>query len=266
MAVTARGHGHGRSVATSRPSPIGRIAVSNAGSAETRAQNSRSASLPSPGRDGRAPDVRPLHRTLSATTTAPGASRSITAVEVGQVLVLERVDEDHVERPGELGRRAGERLERRRVDDGDSVVRQAGLAPERPRPVGPRRGRDRSSRSCRRWAVPAPSTASSSRSPSRSRGRAAGSRRVPPSIRPLSRLRIGMRSGPSAAASISSEHRVRRPAGRLDPVEIRRGRRPAAVRLAIASSLRSVAAVRRGGPRRSTARRRGSCRRRSCRR
>ena len=100
-----------------------------------------------------------------------------------------------VERAGELGRARRERVERRRVR------RRRRAHPERRRgartPAPGRFDRDpgRSSRSSRRPAAQAPSTASSSRSPCRPRRPAGDRPRGSPSIRPESRLRIGMPSG-----------------------------------------------------------------------
>ena len=81
----------------------GRIVAVKRGSARTAASNARRAAvLASPGSTGRLPDARPLHRTLSAAIRAPGREPPDERLEVGLVLGLERVDEDEVERPGEL--------------------------------------------------------------------------------------------------------------------------------------------------------------------
>ena len=58
-------------------------------------------------------------------------------LEVAAVLGLERIDEDEVERAGERGPAVAERLERRRVDDRDPLVGDAGLAPPAAGEVGP---------------------------------------------------------------------------------------------------------------------------------
>ena len=71
---------HPRQVAMSSPSPSGRIVAVKRGSASTAASNARRAAVfASSAAAGRAPDTRPLHRTLSAATSAPGASRSARA-------------------------------------------------------------------------------------------------------------------------------------------------------------------------------------------
>ena len=89
--------------------------------------------------------------------------------DVRAVLVLQRVDEDEVERPGERRIALLERGEGRLVDDRDPLVGDARLAPPVAGEVGPGLGPGRSSRSCRRRAGRGPSTASNSRRPSRTR-------------------------------------------------------------------------------------------------
>ena len=214
---------YGRRVATSSPSPMGRIAVSNAGSAETRAQNSRSTSVPSPGsgraRPGRA--AAPQH----VVGDDDGARREPVhhCRQVREVLVLQRVDEDHVERPGQRFVGAGKRLEGRCVHDGDSRVRKPGRSPERARPVGSSPvGIDRRDGAARRESEAHPQRRVADGGPDLE---------DPPSVR-----REDRQHPPAVATQDRNpfaldgrdlhlqQDRVERPAGRLDPVEVGVGR------------------------------------------
>jgi hypothetical protein len=134
-------HGRGQPPhdAIRSPSPTGRIVALKRGSPRTEASKDRSASvLRSLASAGRAPDARPLHRTLSAAMSAPGASRLSNASRYCAVLGLERVDEHEVERSCERGVVVGERLERLAVDHGDPLIGDAGVAPPGASAVGPR--------------------------------------------------------------------------------------------------------------------------------
>ncbi len=86
--------------ATRSPSPTGRIVALKRGSRRTAVSKARriaSVVVAASCRLGRR-TPRPDHRTLSATTSAPGSEPRHERLEVGQVLVLERVDEGEVER------------------------------------------------------------------------------------------------------------------------------------------------------------------------
>ena len=255
-----------RQVATSSPSPSGRIVAVKRGSARTAASKraERRACCASSGVDraGARTSGRSTGRCRRA-TRASGARRRLERLEVGAVLGLERVDEGEVERAGERRVAGGEGLERRAVDDRDPLVGDARLAPPAAGQVGPFAVRDRSSRSSRRPAGRGPSTASSSRTRSRPRRCGAARRRAPTRTRPVSRSTIGMPSG-SAAASIAASAAGTGRAERLDPVEVRRVRDPGPIVLAHARFL--LRPFRPAVRRRNTGRRRGSCRPRSSRR
>ena len=212
--------GQPRKVAISRPSPTGRIVALKRGSASTAVSNARSAVVfASSGAAGRVPETRPLHRTLSATTSAPGARRPDERLEVGRVLGLERVDEGEVERPVERRFARAERVERRGVDDRDPVVGDARLAPPAAGQVGPRAVRvDRDDRAVGRLAERQPERRVADR-PCRPRRSAAGRRRAPAAPgrcrgrRSGSRVRLGGRFD-------RGERRRQRRRERLDPVEV----------------------------------------------
>ena len=87
---------------------------------------------------GRAPDARPLHRTLSATTSAFGREARDERLEVGRVLGLERIDEGEVEWPVQRRFALAERGQRPGVDHRDPVVGDARVPPELAGAVRPR--------------------------------------------------------------------------------------------------------------------------------
>src|ERR671931_179163 len=68
--------GRCRNVATRRPSPTGRMLDTNDGCRSIHSLNARRATVPvSDGSGDSLPETRPLQRTLSATTSAPGSRR-----------------------------------------------------------------------------------------------------------------------------------------------------------------------------------------------
>ncbi len=91
----------------------------------------------SAGSTGRAPDTRPLHRTLSATSSAPGASRGRRASRYRSYSGLRASMKARSNGPARRGSRGGEGVERRRVDDRDLLVGDPALPPPAAGQVGP---------------------------------------------------------------------------------------------------------------------------------